>query len=150
MSTTIYVDADACPVKEEIYRVAQRFEFAVVLVANVWMRTPDSPLIDLVVVSDGFDAADDHIVEQALPNDIVVTDDIPLASRSVAKGARALNHKGKIFTAESIGDTLATRDLLTTLRSGGQITGGPAPFRQVDRSNFLQALDRLCREVQRA
>lgn len=146
---TIYVDADACPVKDEIYRVARRFGFSVVLVANMWMRIPDDGGIELVVVGSGFDAADDHIVELATDRDIVVTDDIPLASRSVAKGARALNHKGKVFTPESIGDTLATRDLLTTLRGGGQITGGPAPLQQRDRSNFLQKLDHLCREVQR-
>lgn len=147
---TIYVDADACPVKDEIYRVAKRFAFPVVLVANSWMRIPDEDAIQLVVVDDGFDAADDHIVEQAVAHDIVVTDDIPLASRTVAKGARVLNHKGKVFTAESIGETLATRDLLTTLRGGGQITGGPAPLQQKDRSNFLQRLDQLCRESQRA
>lgn len=145
----IYVDADACPVKDEIYRVARRFGFPVVLVANMWMRIPDDRSFALIVVGDGFDAADDHIVEQATPADIVVTDDIPLASRSVAKGARALNPKGKVFTPESIGDTLATRDLLTTLRGGGQITGGPAPLQQRDRSNFLQKLDQLCREAQR-
>ena len=139
----IYVDADACPVKEEVYRVAGRCGIEVTLVANSWMRTPMERWIKLEVVKDGFDAADDWIVENLVAGDIVITSDIPLASRAVEGGARVLTPSGKPLTEENVADALATRDLLTELRSGGAITGGPPPMDQRARSRFLQELDRI-------
>jgi uncharacterized protein len=143
----IYVDADACPVKEEVYRVAARYGFRVFVVANTPIRIPRDDLIERVVVTGNLDAADDWIVERIADTDIVVTSDIPLASRSIKKGARALNPKGKIFTPESIGNALASRDLSTYLRSIGDITSGPSPFDKKDRSIFLQNLDTLIQSV---
>lgn len=143
----IYIDADACPVKEETYRVAQRYGLKVVLVANSWMRIPDADWIDLVVVSDGFDAADDWIVEQVTDRDIVITGDIPLASRCLEKQARVLGHKGKPFTETSIGEALATREFLSQMREHNLMSGGPAPFDKKDRSKFLQTLDDMARAV---
>ena len=130
----IYIDADACPVKNEIYRVAGRYQLDVTLVANSWMRTPDEDWIKLEVVKNGFDAADDWIVDHVEPDDIVVTADIPLASRCLKNGSRVLGPTGKPFTEDNIGDILATRDLLSELRDGGQISGGPAPLQKRDRS----------------
>ncbi len=140
---TIYVDADACPVKDEIYRVAKRYALRVVLVANSGLRVPDDGEVTLVVVGDGFDEADDWIVEQAERDDIVVTTDIPLAGRCVAKGAHALNPKGHAFTEENIGGALANREFLASMREHGTMTGGPSPFSAQDRSRFLQRLDNV-------
>jgi uncharacterized protein YaiI (UPF0178 family) len=137
----IYVDADACPVKEEVYRVAQRHGLNVTLVANSWMRIPDGAWLTLEVVSDGFDAADDWIVEQAQRNDIVITGDIPLAARALEKGAFVLGHSGRPFTEASIGAALATREFLSQMREHNIINSGPPPFEKKDRSLFLQKLD---------
>ncbi|MBI1321554.1 MAG: YaiI/YqxD family protein [Candidatus Hydrogenedens sp.] len=147
VTPTIYVDADACPVKEETYRVAQRHGLPVVLVSNMWMRIPDHPWLSLEVVSDHFDAADDWIAERAGTGDIVITADIPLASRCVANGARVLGHKGQEFTERSIGETVATRDLMARLRDDLDLRGGPPPFAKKDRSQFLQKLDEIARKV---
>ncbi len=146
---TIFVDADACPVKEEVYRVAKRYAMKVALVANNPMWVPASPLVELVVRT-GFGAADDWIVEQAGPGDIVVTADVPLAARSVAKGALVLDPKGRPLTADNVGEAVAMRDLRETLRQGGEITGGPAPMTAKDRSRFLSKLDELVNAVRRA
>ena len=145
----IYVDADACPVKQEVYRVARRYELNVTLVANAWMRTPDDPGIALEVVEDGFDAADDWIVDHVETDDIVVTADIPLASRCMQKGARAIGSTGRPFTEDNIGEAVATRDLLAVLRGGGEITGGPPPLTKRDRSRFLQTLDEVIQSIRR-
>ena len=145
----IFVDADGCPVKEEIYRVAKRYGLKVRLVANSWMRTPDEDSIEMVVVEGQFDAADDWIVEHATENDIVITADIPLASRCLKVGAATLSPKGQVFTDESIGDALASRELLSHLREMGTITGGPAPFEKKDRSRFLQRLDQTVQALRR-
>lgn len=145
----ILVDADACPVKDEIYRVAKRHGLKVRLVANAWMRTPLEPWIELTVVKKDFDEADDWIVEHAEAGDIVVTADIPLAARCLKKGARAIGPKGRIFSDDDIGETEATRDLMAELREAGVITSGPAPFAKKDRSRFLQSLEDLIRKVQR-
>ncbi len=139
----IFVDADACPVKNEIYRVAQRYSLAVTLVANSWMRVPQNKHVRLEVVSEGFDAADDWIAEQAGQEDIVITADIPLAGRCLAKGARVIGPSGKPFTEDNIGNALATRELLSELRDMGEIGGGPPPFSKQDRSLFLQQLDQV-------
>jgi len=141
----IYVDADACPVKDEVYRVARRTHLPVTLVAAQSMRVPRE--FTLEVVPAGVDAADDWIAAHVQPNDVVVTADIPLASRCVTAGAHALSPTGRIWTETNIGDDVATRDLLTDLRDAGAITGGPAPFTDRDRSTFLQRLDQV---VQRA
>lgn len=138
----ILVDADACPVKDEIYKVAWRHEVAVKIVSNSRLRVPDHPLIERVVVSDGFDAADDWIAEAADTRSIVVTADILLADRALKAGAVALAPNGKPFTAASIGPAIATRAIMADLRAGmGDGVGGPPPFSKADRSAFLQALD---------
>lgn len=136
---TIFVDADACPVKEEVYKVARRYGCPVRVVANALIRTP--PDVQMVVVDAGLDRADDWIAERVQPRDIVITNDIPLASRSLKAGGLALSPTGKAFTDDSIGSALAHRDLLEHLRSIGEITGGPKPFLPADRSRFLSALD---------
>jgi uncharacterized protein YaiI (UPF0178 family) len=136
-----YIDADACPVKEEAYRVAQRYRINVFVVTNSFIRVPREPGIELVVVAEGPDIADDWIAERAGEGDIVITADIPLASRCVKAGATVLSPKGKVFDKDSIGMALATRNLMDDLRSAGEITGGPKPFSQRDRSAFLSALD---------
>ena len=145
----IFVDADACPVKQEVYRVASRYRLNVTLVANSWLRVPNERWIALEVVEDGFDAADDWIVEHVEPHDIVVTADIPLASRCLKEGARVIGPTGKPFTQDNIGQTVATRDLLSELRAAGEITGGPPPLKQRDRSRFLQQLDALIQLIRR-
>ncbi len=145
--TRIYVDADGCPVKDEVYRVAGRYAIAVTLVANSRMRVPDSGNVMMEVVGDGFDEADDWIVDHVEPNDIVISGDIPLAGRCLKKGARVLGHKGRVFTEESIGEALATREFLSQMRETGVMTGGPAPFGPRDRSRFLDRLDALIHEV---
>jgi len=145
----IYIDADACPVKAETYRVAERYQLPVTLVANTRMRVPDNARIRLEVVNDGFDAADDWIVEQVEEHDIVITADIPLASRCLKKGAKVVGTSGKPFTEENIGDTVATRDLLAELRGAGEITTGPPPMTQRDRSRYLQSLDQVVQAIKR-
>ena len=137
----ILVDADACPVKDEIYRVAFRLEVAVVIVSNTWMRVPDHPLVSRIVVSDAFDAADDWIAGEANSKAIVITNDILLADRCLKAGAIVLAPTGKPFTLASIGPAIATRAIMADLRAGGDQIGGPAPFAKADRSRFLQALD---------
>ena len=145
----IFVDADACPVKQEVYRVANRFGLEVTLVTNSWMRVPNERRIALEVVGDGLDEADDWIVEHVQPHDIVVTADIPLASRCLKEGARVLGPTGKPFTEDNIGMTVATRDLLSELREAGEITGGPPPLNKRDRSRFLQQLDEMIQAIRR-
>jgi uncharacterized protein YaiI (UPF0178 family) len=147
--TRIYVDADACPVKDEIYRVALRHGVPVSVVAGSFIRVPQDPLIDRVAAGSGMDAADDWIAERAKPGDVVVTSDIPLASRCVKAGADVLAPNGKPFTEESIGMTLAVRNLMTDLRSAGEVTGGPRSFSPRDRSAFLSALDQTLRRIAR-
>jgi len=137
----IYVDADACPVKEEIYKVAFRRAVPVAVVANSHFRVPVHPLVRRVVVSDGFDAADDWIAQAATPRSVVITADILLADRCLKAGASVLSPTGKPFTAASIGSQIATRAIMADLRAGGDVIGGPAPFAKADRSRFLQALD---------
>ena len=137
----ILVDADACPVKEEVYRVAFRRQVAVKVVSNSRMRLPGHVLVERVLVSDKFDAADDWIAETAGAKDVVVTGDILLADRCLKAGATVIGHNGKPFTAASIGGALATRSIMADLRVGGDVVGGPAPFAKADRSRFLQALD---------
>jgi uncharacterized protein len=137
----ILVDADACPVKDEVYRVAWRREVPVKVVSNSHIRVPGHPLVERVVVSDAFDAADDWIAEQADAKAVVVTGDILLADRCLKAGATVIGPTGKPFTAASIGGAIATRAIMADLRSGAGVTGGPAPFAKTDRSRFLQALD---------
>jgi uncharacterized protein YaiI (UPF0178 family) len=145
---TIYVDADACPVKNEAYRVARRYGLPVQVVANAPLRVPPDPLVSLVVQA-GFGAADDWIAEQAGTGDVVVTADIPLAARCLEKGARVLGPKGVPFTEEDIGSALALRALLDELRQGGAVTGGPAPMTARDRSRFLSKLDEMVNAIRR-
>lgn len=137
----ILVDADACPVKEEIYKVAFRRQVPVHVVSNMRLRVPDHPLIARVTVSDAFDAADDWIAERADARAVVVTSDILLADRCLKAGATVLSSTGKPFTHASIGSAIATRAIMADLRAGGDAIGGPAPFAKTDRSRFLQALD---------
>ncbi|MBK8630003.1 MAG: YaiI/YqxD family protein [Sphingomonadales bacterium] len=142
MSASILVDADACPVKDEIYRVAYRLEVPVMLVSNSPFRVPDHPLISRQIVSDGFDAADDWIAERATARTLVVTADILLADRCLKAAATVLSPTGKPFTTSSIGAAVATRAIMADLRAGlGEGIGGPKPFGKEDRSRFLQALD---------
>ena len=137
----ILVDADACPVKDEVYRVAFRRGVAVKVVSNMRMRVPDHALVERVVVSDKFDAADDWIADTAGAKDVVITGDILLADRCLKAGATVIGHNGKPFTNASIGGARATRSIMADLRVGGDVVGGPAPFAKADRSRFLQALD---------
>jgi len=147
--TRIYVDADACPVKDEIYRVAVRHRIPVCVVAGQFIRVPQDPLIERVAAGNAMDSADDWIAERAGEGDIVVTADIPLASRCVKAGAEVIAPNGKPFTEESIGMTLAVRNLMTDLRSSGEVTGSPKSFAPRDRSAFLSALDQTIRRIQR-
>lgn len=137
----ILVDADACPVKDEIYKVALRHKVAVMIVSNSYFRIPDHPLISRNIVSDGFDAADDWIAKTSDPNSIVVTADILLADRCLKVGSTVLAPNGKPFSTSSIGDAIAMRAIMADLRAGGEQHGGPAAFSKTDRSRFLQALD---------
>jgi len=146
---TVYVDADACPVKGEVYRVARRHGLRVAVVANAPLRVPADPLIELVV-RPGFGAADDWIAGEAGPCDIVVTADIPLAARCLARGARVLDPKGRPFTDNDIGAALALRELKEELRQSGAVTGGPSPMTPKDRSRFLSKLDEAASAVRRA
>ena len=147
----IFIDADSCPVKNEVYKVAKRYGLHVTLVSVSWFRVPREPWIHLEVVKEtgDLDVADDWIVERVGVGDIVVSEDIILASRCLEKGARVLNPRGRVFTPESIGEALATRELMADLREAGTITGGPAPFGKADRSTFLQRLDEIINEVRR-
>jgi uncharacterized protein YaiI (UPF0178 family) len=145
----IYVDADACPVKDEIYRVARRYEIKVFIVSNAPLRVPHEPLIELVVVRGGFDAADNWIVEHAGKGDITITADIPLAGHCLDRNVRVLGPTGLEFTEDTIGDALATRALLEMLRQSGKFTGGPVPFSKSDRSRFLSKLDEMIHAAQR-
>jgi uncharacterized protein YaiI (UPF0178 family) len=144
----IYIDADACPVKEETYHVARRYSMRVVVVANAPLRTPSASLVELVV-RPGFGAADDYIVEQLGQGDIVITADIPLAARCLAKDALVLGPKGQPFTDNDIGSALALRDLMDELRQGGTMTGGPSPMLPKDRSRFLSKLDEMINAVRK-
>jgi len=146
---TIYVDADACPVKDEVLRVATRHGLAVYMVSNSWMRLADSPLINQIVVGEGPDVADDWIAEHIVTNDIAVTSDIPLASRCIKKGARVTGPTGKPFEEGSIGMAVAMRDLMGHLRDTGEIKGGGPAFSKHDRSRFLSALENMVQAAKR-
>ena len=146
----ILVDADACPVKDEVFRVAARYGILTRVVSNSFMMLPRDPLIERVVVGQGLDVADDWIAERARPGIVVVTADVPLAHRCVTAGADVVAPNGRPFTTASIGMALATRDLMTDLRSAGVATSGPRPFTKGDRSAFLQALDRAVMRLKRA
>jgi len=145
----IFIDADACPVKEEVYRVARRYELNVTLVANSFMRVVEDPLIRLEVVGSDFDEADDWIVEHLEAYDIVITSDILLASRCLKEGAWVIGTTGKSFDADNIADALATRNLMADLRELGEVTGGPAPLKKSDRSRFLQEIDKVIQYIRR-
>lgn len=146
----VYIDADACPVKDETYRVAERYGLSVAVVANSFIQVPREPWIERIVVSEKFDAADDWIAERARPGTIVITSDVPLASRCVKAGAEVLAPTGKPFSESGIGLALATRNLMQDLREAGAITGGPKPFSARDRSAYLGALDRIVVRLKRA
>ena len=145
----IFVDADACPVKPEIYKVAERYRLQVTLVANSWMRVPNERLIVLEVVGAGADVADDWIVERVQACDIVITADILLADRCLKKEARVIGTNGKLFTEDNIGSAVATRNLMAELRGAGEITGGPPPLQKRDRSRFLHQLDEIIQTIRR-
>ena len=149
-SMRIYIDADACPVKDEVYRVAARHNLPVTVVAVGFIRVPSDPMIERVAAGSGMDAADDWIAQRAGAGDIVITADIPLASRCVKAGAEVIAPNGRPFTEQAIGMTLAVRNLMHDLRSAGEVTRGPPPFSPRDRSAFLSALDETIRRVQRA
>ncbi|PPD43264.1 MAG: hypothetical protein CTY15_10300 [Methylocystis sp.] len=150
MTIRIYIDADACPVKEETYKVAMRYGLQTFVVSNSFMQIPRSPLIARIVVGAGADVADDWIAEQVAAGDVVVTNDIPLAARALEKGAHAIAPHGRPFTQDSIGLALAQRSLMEHIRSTGEITGGPPPFSAKNRAQFLQALDQaVAREMRR-
>ena len=145
----VLVDADACPVKDEIYRVAARHGLKVLVVANGWTRVPESPMIERVTVTEGLDVADDWIVEHCGTGDVVVTADVPLADRCVKQGARVIGPSGKLFTPASIGNDLAMRNLMTELRDTGEIRGTGRPFSKQDRSRFLEALENCIQAIKR-
>lgn len=147
--TKIYIDADGCAVKDEVYKVAARFKLDVVVVANSYLNVPLDPKIAMQVVSGGFDAADDWIVEQAVPKDLVITSDILLADRCVKKGVRALDAKGGEFTEDNVGSKVAGRELSAHLRNLGLARGGPAPMDKKARSNFLNKLDQILQALKR-
>lgn len=145
----ILIDADACPVKDETYKVALRYQIPVTLVSNSFLRVPAHPLIKHVTVSDSFDAADDHVVELAHAKSVVVTADILLAERALQTGAIVLGPNGKPFTENSIGGAIATRAIMADLRAGGDQVGGAAPFSKADRSRYLSALDEAINRLKR-
>lgn len=145
----IYIDADGCPVKEEIYKVAERLKIHVVVVANKSLSVPLDPRIEMVVVSGGFDAADDWIFENAGLGDVVVTTDILLAERCLQKRAKVLGPKGQEFTEDSIGSSVANRELMIHLRQTGEVRGGPSPLQKKDRSQFLSKLDQILQSLLR-
>jgi len=146
----IFVDADACPVKEEVYRVAARHGLTTHVVSNGGIRPPSDPLVRMVIVSEGPDAADDWIAERIGGGDIAITTDIPLAARCIERGARVLRPNGEAITEQSVGMAVANRDLMTHLRETGEITGGPRPFAKSDRSRFLNALETMIQAVLRS
>lgn len=150
MTLSIFVDGDACPVKDEVYRVAGRMGVPVTVVANSGLRIPTDPLISRVIVDDKADAADDYIAERAHAKMIVITADIPLAERCIKAGATVIAPNGKPFTEASIGSAMAMRSLMQDLRAGGEQIGGPKPFEKKDRSQFLQALDAAVVRLRRA
>ncbi len=143
----LYVDADACPVKDEVVRVAVRHDLKTYFVSDGGVRPRPEPQIEIVIVSQGTDAADDWIAERATAGDVVVTNDIPLAARCIDNGAAAIRPNGEPFSEAGIGMTLASRNLMTDLRETGAITGGPRPFSQKDRSRFLDQLETLVRRA---
>lgn len=145
----IYVDADGCPVKQEVLRVAGRYDLKVSVVANARMRMPTDENVEQVVVGSGFDAADDWIAQRVTEGDIVISGDIPLASRCLERGARVIDFKGNPFTPDTIGDAMAGRELMAYLRESGVTTGGPAPFAPRDRSRFLHKLDEVIQAIRR-
>ncbi len=145
----IFVDADGCPVKEEVYKVAMRYQLKVCLAANRYMQIPQHPNISLTIVDKNIDAADDWIADQAEQEDIVITADIPLADRSIKKGAFVITPRGHEFTEDNIGDAIASRELMNTLRDMGEISGGPASFSPKDRSAFLSKLDQIIQKIKR-
>ena len=147
--TTIYIDADACPVKDEVYKVAARYGLKTFVVSNAFIQIPKSPLIERTIVDAGPDVADDWIAEHAADGDVVVTNDIPLAGRVLERGAAAIAPNGRPFTRDSIGSALAQRAIMEHIRSTGEITGGPKPFAAADRSKFLQALDEAIQKIRR-
>ena len=147
---SIFVDADACPVKNEIFRVAERYKLSVKVVANQFLNIPAQPLFEMIVVQGSFDAADDWIVEHAALGDIVITADILLADRCVKKHARVLGHKGDEFTEDNVGSAVASRELMQNLRHMGDMRGGPKPMNPQDRSRFLGKLDQIIQALLRA
>jgi uncharacterized protein len=149
---TIWIDADACPrvIKEIIFRASERLELPVCLVANKPLAKHHSRLVSSVVVEDGFDIADDYIVEQVTDQDLVITADIPLAARIVAKGAVGIDPRGELYTEENVGERLSMRDLMQSLRSDGLVQGGPAQFGMTDRQKFASALDRVLTRMLKA
>ncbi|MBA4793309.1 YaiI/YqxD family protein [Phenylobacterium sp.] len=146
---TIFIDADACPVKDEVYRVAQRYGLKTYVVSNAFMMIPASPLVERVVVDAGPDVADDWIAEHVAPGDVAITNDIPLAERVLKAGGHAVAPNGRPFTENSIGSAVAQRALMEQLRSTGDFLGGPKPFDRNDRSRFLQALDEIIQKERR-
>jgi uncharacterized protein YaiI (UPF0178 family) len=148
--TKIYIDADACPVKDEVYRVAERYQLSVIVVANQYINIPMNSLFKMEVVTGSFDAADDWIVEQVQNGDIVITADILLADRCVKKSARVLGHKGDEFTEDNVGSAVANRELMQNLRHMGEMKGGPAPMDKKARSKFLGTLDQIIQSLKKA
>jgi len=146
----IYIDADGCPVKDETYKVAERYQLKVFVVANKYLNVPQDSRIQMIVASSDFDAADDWIVENAQKGDIVITADILLAERCVKKKVRAIGSKGIEFTEDSIGSAVATRELMQNLRHMGEVRGGPAPMDKKDRSRFLGTLDQVIQQLKRS
>lgn len=149
MPITVYIDGDACPVKDETYKVAARYGLMTIVVSNSFIQIPKSDLIKRMIVDAGPDIADDWIAEQAVVGDVVITNDIPLAGRVLAKSAHAIAPNGRAFTPDSIGAALSQRALMEHLRSSGEITGGPPPFSSAHRSQFLQTLDQVVTREQR-
>jgi uncharacterized protein YaiI (UPF0178 family) len=147
----IAVDGDACPVKQEIYRVAKRYGVEVLVVAATWIRVPDDDRVQFVLVKDDskLDAADDRIVEEVGAGDIAITEDVHLAARCLDKGARVISPRGRVFSQETIGEVVSTRDMMADLREAGLTTGGPKPFQKSDRSTFLQRLDEAVQAIRR-
>lgn len=147
----IWIDADACPrvIKEILFKASQRLNVPIALVANKSLAKHNSVLVESIVVADGFDIADDYIAEHAGPADLVITADIPLAARIVAKGGVALDPRGELYTEENVGERLSIRDLMMELRSGGLVQGGPAQFNMTDRQKFASSLDRLLTQMLR-
>ena len=143
----IFIDADACPFKKETYKVADRYQMKVFVVANSWIKIPDDKRYVLKLVNNELDAADDWIISKAATDDIVITADIPLTNQCLKNGAHVIGAHGRLMTNNNIADVLATRDLLTGLRSAGEMTGGPPPIKKMDRSNFLQQLDQVIQKV---